>query len=371
MQTKFQQLRYLYVLSALLCISTVADTAFAEKLKIEITTEQSVTNPANASSQAALIEILGLDQSMRTLYANAAIAFEQKFLDQHPVVLALFSGSGGKLILYQPGQTPIKAPPVSDQYQILKSIAHTTLAISQVLMAELVKPSPSGWQTPLQNYRDEMKGALVHLAELSVPEHWRDTMRDILVTNIGFIDQCLQSATVTHEGLMVFGEQQSPHLKQMIDWAGQVQVEHWMAVMTQWRSMLGEQWPSTYGASNAIYVTRQNNVLFSVLAQFFEPEAMNDRLFLFETTSFNTSPKDLLRSLTRIVSDRRVGEIFFGNSRVMDYELMGGAARRAIIEQMAARGKPPQLPPLVPFGSTQWPMLITPGNGASTLLDLP
>src|SRR5437868_62450 len=38
----------------------------------------------------------------------------------------------------------------------------------------------------------------------------------------------------------------------------------------------------TLAASNSIYVTRQNNVVFSVLAQYFGPEAINDRLILIE-----------------------------------------------------------------------------------------
>ena len=39
-----------------------------------------------------------------------------------------------------------------------------------------------------------------------------------------------------------------------------------------------------YAASNTIYVARQNNVLYSVLAQFFEPEDINTRLILIEIT---------------------------------------------------------------------------------------
>jgi hypothetical protein len=47
-------------------------------------------------------------------------------------------------------------------------------------------------------------------------------------------------------------------------------------------------------------VTRQNNILFSVLAQFMRQEAINDRLFLIETTTFTTTPDDMLELLTRI-----------------------------------------------------------------------
>jgi hypothetical protein len=86
--------------------------------------------------------------------------------------------------------------------------------------------------------------------------------------------------------------------------------------------------------------------------------------------SFTTTPSDMLESLTRIIADRSVGALFFGNYHLMDYELMGGDARAAIIAETAKRGMTPVLPPLVPFGSKQWPALVTPGPGAATIADL-
>jgi hypothetical protein len=68
---------------------------------------------------------------------------------------------------------------------------------------------------------------------------------------------------------------------------------------------------------------------------------------------------------------RSVGAVFFGSYHLMDFELMGGDARAAIIAESGKRSMTPFLPPLVPFGSRQWPTLITPGTGPATLADLP
>jgi hypothetical protein len=87
--------------------------------------------------------------------------------------------------------------------------------------------------------------------------------------------------------------------------------------------MLGADWEKTYAASNTIYVARQNNILFSVLAQYFGPEAINERLMLIETISFTSTPDDMLTSLTRIIADRSVGALYFGNYYLMDYEPNG------------------------------------------------
>ena len=143
--------------------------------------------------------------------------------------------------------------------------------------------------------------------------------------------QLRQERRDLHGRLQDFAKQQGPNLKLIISWAAQTQVQHWMDVIGDWKKMLGADWDQTYAASNTIYVARQNNVLFSVLAQYFGPDAINDRLMLIETVSFTTTPQDMLESMTRIISDRTVGSIFFGNYHLMDYELMGGNARATII----------------------------------------
>jgi hypothetical protein len=93
-------------------------------------------------------------------------------------------------------------------------------------------------------------------------------------------------------------------------------------------------------------------------------------LILIETMSFTATPSEMLESLTRIIADRSVGALFFGNYYLMDYELMGGNGRAAIIAEDAKRGIKPFLLPAVPFGSKQWPTLVTPGPGPASIADL-
>jgi hypothetical protein len=185
------------------------------------------------------------------------------------------------------------------------------------------------------------------------------------------MDDCLQKGVISYPALQQFSKIQGPLLKLNINWAATTQVNHWMGVVAEWKKMLGSDWDKTYAASNTIYVARQNNILYSVLAQFFGPEAINDRLILLETISFTTTPEDMLTALTRVIADRSVGQLFFKNYYLMDYELMGGDARAAIIADDDKRGIKPNLPPVVPFGSRQWPMLITTGQGPTSLAELP
>lgn len=325
----------------------------------------------NVSSQeVATNNILGLNLGMFKRYDGALLDFQNQFLSNHPLILGLFSGGGGKMMLYRPGKPVEQAPPVPVVYQILKSTGHSTMVISDVILQAINKDDGGRWRENISTYLVDMKKAANSLDAVPMNEAWRPTVRSILNANIDYMSMVLEKNQLTQSDLEKFGQKTNPDLKKIISWAAQTQVNHWMKVLDQWKNDLGADWNKTYAASNTIYVARQNNILFSILAQYFNPKDINDRLLLIETISFTTTPQDMLTSISRIISDRNVGELFFGNNRVMDYELMGGDARNAIITEMKKRGKEAYLPPLVSFGSNQWPALVTPGTGPKTLADL-
>jgi hypothetical protein len=322
-------------------------------------------------TEVGVKNILALNETMFDFYANAAQIFKKNILAAHPVILGLFSGAGGRFILYRPGMAPLEAPPVPIVYQLLKSVGHSTMALSEVVVPYLNSPKDLTWRSALAAYRSRMQSALDGLEAVPMPDDWKPISRAVLENNIAFMDEALKANAISPEALQELARKQGPLLKKNIAWAAETQVEHWMGVIASWKEALGADWEKTYGASNTIYVARQNNVLFSVLAQFFGPEAINDRLMLIETISFTTTPDDMLNALTRIIADRSVGAAFFGDYHLMDYELMGGDARQAVINEDKKRNNPVNLPPQVPFGSHQWPTLITPGPGPKTLADLP
>jgi hypothetical protein len=329
-----------------------------------------VGSSAGSAGAAATKDVLALNEAMFALYGDAGAIFKANILAQHPVILALFSGAGGRFILYRPGEAPLEAPPVPIVYQLMKSIGHSTMALAEVVVPYLDSPADKAWRSSLTAYRSRMQSALDGLGATDMPADWRENSRKILQNNIAFMDECLTRGTISVPDLQAFAKKQGPLLKLEIAWAAETQVAHWMDVVAGWKTMLGSKWDETYAASTTIYVARQNNVLFSVLAQFFGPDAINSRLVLIETISFTTTPDEMLESLVRIIADRTVGAVFFGNYYLMDYELMGGDARRAITSESTKRGMTPFLPPAVPFGSHQWPTLITPGQGPASLADL-
>src|SRR5215831_9489101 len=72
----------------------------------------------SSAGEVATKNILQLNTSMFDLYSEAGLTFRKNILARHPVILGLFSGAGGRFILYRPGVAPLDAPPVPVVYSL-------------------------------------------------------------------------------------------------------------------------------------------------------------------------------------------------------------------------------------------------------------
>jgi len=261
--------RCVYVTVALVALSGASTGPKAEDLPAYM--QPIAGHTASSPAETATRNILALNTGMFELYDDAAKIFQKNILSGHPVILALFSGAGGRLILYRPGMAPLDAPSVPVAYQLLKSVGHSTMALTEVVGPYLDNPADQSWRGAMLAYRSRMQSALDGLDATPMQQEWRDNNRTILQNNIAFMDDCVAKGAISFAALEAFAEKQRPYLKRNVAWAAQTQVGHWMDVLSDWKKTLGSDWDKTYAASNTIYVARQNNVLFSVLAQFFGP----------------------------------------------------------------------------------------------------
>jgi hypothetical protein len=122
--------RFICLTMSCIAIAGVIGTATAEDLPAYM---QPISGHVTSSpAETATKDVLALNAGMFELYDDAAKIFQSNILSKHPVILGLFSGAGGKFILYRPGQPPLEAPPVPVVYQLLKSVGHSTMALAEV-----------------------------------------------------------------------------------------------------------------------------------------------------------------------------------------------------------------------------------------------
>lgn len=325
-----------------------------------------VIDPSKPASKEkiALNNMITLNDEMFTIYDRSLGIYKNDFLSKHHLIMGLFSGKGGRFILYRPGQPPLEAESVPQVYLAAKSVGHCAMATFVLLSPYTANPSSNlAWLGTLKAYRTDVQTAMDSLGTLDVQDEVRDLFRDTLNQISAFMDKSIKNRTYTFDQLQSWARNIEPNLAKLIDVATNAQVKHWWGVLEQWKKMIGKDWDSTYALSNSIYVARQNNILFSILVQFFGHDAINERLILLETTDFTTTPEFMMDAFMRIVSDRLIGEVFFKNPRLMDFELLGGSARKVIQSEAKAHGFKAILPPEVPFNSHEWPWKIDPDSG--------
>jgi hypothetical protein len=214
-----------------------------------------------------------------------------------------------------------------------------------------------------------MNNALKKAPDLAITDTERKSLESLLNKNIRFMESCLKKGTYSLEDIEMFGQNIKPDVIKIVEMAASVQAEHWVKVLTEWKALVGSDWDKTYGMTNTLYVTRQNNILFTILAQFMGSEALNRRLILIETTAFTAKPEDMLNLLSRILNDRALGKAYFNDYMLMDTELLGSASRDALKKSLESRGKTPFFPEYARFDSNDWPWRTNPnfGTGARTI----
>jgi hypothetical protein len=346
----------------------VADQALPGFMNI-VTNQGKSANPRDIAQRS----LLKLNSAMNEHHAAAQAFTARNLREQFPILIGLFTGQGGQMILYPPGKLPIVAGRVPVIYELAKAVAHSPMAVYEIIVPFLKAPSAdSSWKGPMRTYRVQNQTALDNLKTLELSNTDRDAFQGILELNLRFMDRCLETGTCTFTELETLARAGKPFQLTCLATCADTQVAHWMTVLDEWQKLLGKDWDKLYAATNTLYGTRQNNILFTILVQYMGPEAINERLVLLETSEFTTTPEKMLDGLARIVGDRALGKVFFDDYYLMDVELLSDPSRRAIKDQVARRGMKLHLPPLAPFHSHAWPWRTDPkdGTGPSSLYEI-
>jgi hypothetical protein len=169
----------------------------------------------SSAASIATRDVLALNARMFELYGDAGAVFRRNLMAKHPIILGLFSGAGGRFILYRPGMEPLDAPPVPISYQLMKSVGHSTMALAEV---------DTSWRASLLSYRSQTQSALNGINATEIPADWQDNSKLILQNNIAFMDECAKNAVITVAAFQDFAKKQAPLLRKNITWAAQTNI---------------------------------------------------------------------------------------------------------------------------------------------------
>jgi|TARA_B110000503_G_C7129741_1_gene406326 hypothetical protein len=287
--------------------------------------------------------------------------------------MGLFNEAGGQFILYRPGEPPLVAPPAPRIYQIAKAAGHSALAAYGLAVPALKDSrSDQSWVAPMQAFRTQVLTAKESIDSLAMTAEDKAIVQIVLNRVQTFLDNCLKNGSFTYDEVEAFARGVEPYAEKLIALAATVQVSHAYEVLSTWKTLLGKDWDRTYGLTNSLFPTRQNNILFTIMAQFMGEEKINRQLFMFETTSFQSTPEEMFGLFARYINDKALSQVFFNYEYLMGHELLNGGARIAMTAESKRRDMKLLLPPLAPLNSNEWPWIVNPnkGSGPRSLEDL-
>jgi hypothetical protein len=276
-----------------------------------------------SKSQQAANRLFALDDKMQADYADTQRIVGEM---QSPVILALFNGIGGQYILRRHGRE-VAVEPVPELYPEMKSVSHTIVGVYEIVSPYFDSPESGTWRPKLAEFNQMLKDGLATLGDVGMPSEVEQHCRTILEGDIKFTDDALKNGTFSAEGYAAYAKSVWPSIAANVQLAGKLQVDHFEDLVTKWRKEMGEEeWSRLYALVGSAWAMRRENVHFQLLAQMMGREAVNDRLIMAESIPDITKDQ-LLMLLGRIINDRALATLVFGEEFRMDVELMGEAAR--------------------------------------------
>ncbi|ANW22313.1 hypothetical protein [Streptomyces clavuligerus] len=276
--------------------------------------------------------MLSVNREMRLNYA-ALKADLIKHLS--PVVVVQNDAKGGRFTLVHKG-TLTTENPVSETFELAKSISHVPLGIFSVIAPYLSSQVPNlpnasridphdlrmvafkgnsttGWITPLQGYAASLLTARDHIKSANIPADMAAGCTALLNAALKFIDDSTLAKSFDMKSFEDFSGSVYPNIRTNMKHASAAQIAGVQDVMKRWRAKIGEtEWKDLYCVVLSQWTTSVLNQNSIIIKPCMNPAKVATHLIDLPAVE---PPKDpifvALDNLARIVQDNIAAEMVF------------------------------------------------------------
>lgn len=259
--------------------------------------------------------------------------YQEKLLAKHPVIVALFSPSGGQFVLYRPNHPPIIAPalPQAQDYELASIIEHTAMATYAMAIYGMNNPSTTlSWQSQMQSYQEKIEAADSNVDALNIPVAEKQIFHDILRITNHFIATNIKHKALSEQETASYAKNLKPYFVELSQIVISGEVNHWMQVVADWKQLLGNEWSNTYGVVMYIDTRPQNNILLGILAHYMGSEAIGKQLFYFTADTYSPTAGQAIQLLAKATPDKALAEEVYGKYYLSYSQILGQRARAAM-----------------------------------------
>ncbi|MFJ3901247.1 hypothetical protein [Streptomyces sp. NPDC090025] len=298
---------------------------------LETGTTDAVLDTA-ARQRQARDAILNVNKGMRS---NYAVLKSDLIKQLSPVIVVQNDAKGGKFTLVLNG-TQEAANPVSEVFELAKSISHVPLGIFSVIAPYLSDRIPNlpnasridphdlkmvafkgtgntDWTTPLQAYATTLTTARQQLERANLPLEMVGSCSRLLDAAVRFINQSLASRTFDMKSFEDFSGSVYPDIRTNMKYAADAQIAGVQGIMKTWRAKVGEEgWKDLYVVVLSQWTTSVLNQNSIIIKPCMNPAKVKTHLIDLPAVEAPSDPIFVaLDNLARIVQDNIAAEMVF------------------------------------------------------------
>jgi hypothetical protein len=305
------------VLGSTACVSTAVGGPGADPAALEL--------PARNA-------ILAIDTATRENYNTLRAEVIRQL---GPVVVIENDHRGGRYTLIHHGERE-SLHPVSDIFELAKSIAHAPLGIYSIIAPYLSRrlpdlpssarldrhdvdmvafrgPGRRDWVGPLQAFGATLTTARRQLANARMPRELQASCARILDNTIEFVDSSVRRGSFDMASFETCTGGLNDAIDTNIKHAAQAQIDGVEVLMRRWRDTVGPaDWPGLYIVVLSIWTTSAQNQNSVIVKRFMDPAQAESHLIDLQTAQPPADPiHTALDNLARIVQDNVAAELIF------------------------------------------------------------
>jgi hypothetical protein len=212
-----------------------------------------------------------------------------------------------------------------ERYRSLKALAHVAMGLHSLAAPHAGKHDLAAWRDDLTAYRAQVAGLVPEITDLGL--HWDDAkrQRDMLAAALAFMDRIAADGGVAGDALHGYANDVGPALQGNLYDAAEAELKSLDALVQRWRGELRpEEWSQLYVVVMGPARPRERHPPYDYFARLLGAGAETHLLRGDNVTEIDTA----LDLLATTVTDRRLGQDFFGDPHELDRGLMRPATTR-------------------------------------------
>lgn len=230
-------------------------------------------------------------------------------------------------------------PPLYDQ---LKSLSHLSLGIAAAGLFALETPNDQSWRSSLLDLRSKAISAKARLDSSVLNTSQKQRQIAIIDQSLAFMDDALAKSSINSAALKQYTQAMSPLLLANTTEAARAQIEMLdRAVNDLGKDLSPEEWNRALVVLTGPKTAREGNLQSQYFMFRLGEKIMGQRIIYVE----NIFDEDqALSVLQTVLTDRKIGALFFNDPSRMERDLLSDAATAELMQRFGRLGHQKPLP---------------------------